>query len=157
MKPRDPQLALRFDAGEADNPWREGAELPYLGGRLVLSLVGAEAAAHRIGDTLALSLPPLATPRQIQDRAEAWLRDEALRILQQAVAQAAASAGRRAPAVALSFAARGDWIDARDPDCLRCNWRLVEQPLPAIEQAVARAIAGLPPEQAPLDLFGNPA
>jgi predicted metal-dependent hydrolase len=157
MKRRDPQLALRFDAGNADNPWREGAELPYLGGRLVLSLGGSGATAQRSGDTLALSLPPQATPRQIQDRAEAWLREEATRLLQQLIARKSALAGRRAPQLALSFAARGDWIDTRDPECLRCSWRLVEQPLAAIEQTIARAIASLPPEQPALDLFGNTA
>lgn len=157
MKRRDPQLALRLDPAESDNPWREGAELPYLGGRLAISLGGSGATAQRSGNTLALALPPQATPRQIQDRAEAWLREEALRVLEDLLARKSALAGRRAPRLALSFATRADWIDTRDPDCLRCNWRLVEQPLPAIEQAVARAVAALPPEQPALDLFGIPS
>lgn len=154
MKRRDPQLALRLDAGEADSPWREGAELPYLGGRLVLSLGGSDAEARRSADTLSLSLPPEATPRQIQDRAEAWLREQAGQILQQVIAQKSAQAGRRTPRLALSFAARGHWVEARSCDLLRCNWRLIEQSLPAIEQAIARGIAALPVEDPGCDLFG---
>lgn len=154
MKRRDPQLALRFDAVAADSPWREGAELPYLGGCLVLSLGGADAAARCSGDTLALSLPPQATPRQIQDRAESWLREQAGQILQQVIAQKSALAGRRAPRLALSFAARGHWVEAQGSDLLRCNWRLIEQSLPAIEQAIARGIAALPAEDPGCDLFG---
>jgi predicted metal-dependent hydrolase len=69
--------------------------------------------ALHAGDTLDLPLPPEATPRQIQDRAEAWLREQAKRILEQVIAQKSALAGRRAPRLALSFAARGHWVEAR--------------------------------------------
>lgn len=155
---RRPQLDLRLDAGAPDpaRRWHDGATLAYLGGRLRLALGTAQCDTLREGDTLALPLPPQATPRQIQDRAEAWLRDEATRLLQQIIAQKAALAGRRAPRLALSFAVRGHWVDAQGGDTLRCNWRLIEQPLPAIEQAVARGIAALPPPDRGFDLFGTP-
>ena len=105
-----------------------------------------------------MPLPPQASPRQIQDRAEAWLRDEARRRLQQIIEQkSGAAAVRRAPRLALSFAARGHWVEVQDGDTLRCNWRLIEQPLAVIEQAIARAIAALPPEDREADLFGTPA
>ena len=161
---RAPQLALRLDAGTPDpaQRWHEGASLAYLGGSLTLLLGGAGGEARRDADTLALPLPPQATPRQIQDRAEAWLRDEATRLLQEvinqklceAVSRGTALAGRRAPRLALSFAARGHWVEPRDGDTLRCNWRLIEQPLPAIELTIARAIAALPREDRRGDLFG---
>ena len=110
----------------------------------------------REGDTLDLPLPPQATPRQIQDRAEAWLREEAKRQLQMVIEQKAAQAGRRVPRLTLSFAARGHWAEVQDDNALRCNWRLIEQPMAVIEQAIARAVATLPPEDMGFDLFGAP-
>lgn len=160
---RNPQIALRLDAGQPDpaQVWHDGAALDYLGGKLRLALGTEQRDAVRSGDTLSLPLPPQASPRQIQDRAEAWLREEATRLLQQLIEQKfrerrGAAAGARAPRLALSFAARGHWVEAQAPDTLRCNWRLIQQPLPAIEQAIARGIAALPPRQAGFDLFGMP-
>jgi predicted metal-dependent hydrolase len=83
------------------------------------------------------------------------LRYEAKRLLSQVIEQKSALAGRRAPRLALSFAARGHWVEVQDDDSLRCNWRLIEQPMAVIEQAIARAIATLPPEDKGFDLFGN--
>ncbi|MDP1734030.1 MAG: DUF45 domain-containing protein [Sulfuritalea sp.] len=161
---RSPQLKLKLDSSAADpaTRWHDGAALAFLGGSLRLVLGTRHQEALREGDTLDLPLPPQATPRQIQDRAEAWLRDEAKRLLSQVIEQkflegrrAPALAGRRAPRLALSFAARGHWVEVHGSDSLRCNWRLIEQPMAVIEQAIARAIASLPPEQNGFDLFGN--
>jgi predicted metal-dependent hydrolase len=155
---RSPQLNLRLDGSgpEPVSRWHDGASLAYLGGRLHLLLGTRHKEAVLEGNTLDLPLPPQATARQIQDRAEAWLRGEAKRLLQQVIEQKSALAGRRAPRLALSFAARGHWVEAQDSDSLRCNWRLIEQPLPIIEQAIARAIASLPPQERGFDLFGTP-
>lgn len=153
---RSPQLTLRLDGSEPDpaGRWHDGATLAYLGGSLRLVLGTRHKEALREGDTLDLPLPPQATPRQIRDRAEAWLRAEARRVLQQVIEQKSALAERRAPRLALSFAARGDWVEVRDSDVLRCNWRLIEQAMAVIEQAIARAIAVLPREDRESDLFG---
>ncbi len=156
---RRPQLDLRLDASTPDpaSRWHDGASLAFLGGSLRLVLGTLHKDALQEGDTLDLPLPPRATPRQIQDRAEAWLRAEAKRRLQQVIQQKAAMAGRRAPRLALSFAARGHWVEAQNHETLRCNWRLIEQPMAVIEQAIARAIAALPPEESRFDLFGTAA
>ena len=166
---RSPQLKLRLDSRQPDpaGQWRDGAQLAFLGGnlRLVLDTTHQEAVCE--GAALALPLPPQATPRQIQDRAEAWLRDEAKRRLQQIIERQWALAGtcsgpgshspaRCPPRLALSFAARGHWVEVQDGDTLRCNWRLIEQPSAVIEQAIARAIAALPPQDRGCDLFGTP-
>jgi len=155
---RNPQLKLKLDAGAAvpASRWHDGAELAFLGGslRLVLDTTHKEAVCE--GAALALPLPPQATPRQIQDRAEAWLRAEAKHRLQQIIEQKSELATRRAPRLALSFAARGNWVEVQDSETLRCNWRLIEQPSAVIEQAIARAIAALPPEHQGFDLFGAP-
>ena len=155
---RSPQLKLKLDSNSPApaSRWHDGATLAYLGGSLRLVLGTQHKEALREGDTLDLPLPPQATPRQIQDRAEAWLRDEAKTRLQQIIEQRAAQAGRRAPRLTLSFAARGNWVEAQDGDALRCNWRLIEQPMAIIEQTIARAIASLPPEDRGFDLFGSP-
>ena len=167
---RGAQLALRLDSSEPDpaSRWHDGAALAFLGGSLRLVLDTRHREAQREGDTLDLPLPPQATPRQIQDRAEAWLREEAKRRLQEVIDQewvlagprsgipGRQSPGRRAPRMALSFAARGHWVEVQDSATLRCNWRLIEQPVAVIEQAIARAIAALPPEDSGFDLFGAP-
>ena len=164
---RSPQLKLKLDnngSGPASR-WHDGAALAFLGGSLRLVLDTRHQDAQREGDTLDLPLPPGASPRQIQDRAEAWLREEARRLLQQvierklceAVSLGTALAGRRAPRLALSFAARGHWVEVQDGNSLRCNWRLIEQPMAVIEQAIARAIAALPPQDGGFDLFGEPS
>lgn len=155
---RSPQLKLRLDGSEPETAsrWHDGAALAYLGGQLRLVLGTRHKEAQREGELLDLPLPPQATPRQIQDRAEAWLRAEAKRILQQVIEQKSALAGRRAPRLALSFAARGHWVEVQGSDALRCNWRLIEQPLPVIEQAIARGLASLPPPDNGFDLFGTP-
>ena len=157
---RNPQLNLKLDSSSPDpaTRWRDGASLAFMGGSLRLVLGTRHKDVLHQGDTLDLPLPPQASPRQIQDRAEAWLRDEARRRLQQIIEQkSGAAAVRRAPRLALSFAARGHWVEVQDGDTLRCNWRLIEQPLAVIEQAIARAIAALPPEDREADLFGTPA
>ena len=153
---RNPQIALRLEGSEPDpaGRWHDGAALAYLGGSLRLVLGTRHHEAQREGDTLALPLPPEATPRQIQDGAEAWLRQQAKQILQQVIAQKSALAGRHAPRLALSFAARGHWVEALGSDVLRCNWRLIEQSLPVIEQTIARGIASLPAPDQGCDLFG---
>jgi predicted metal-dependent hydrolase len=104
-----------------------------------------------------LPLPPQATPRQIRDRAEAWLRQEAKRHLQQVIEQTSGLAGRRPPRLTLSFAARSHWVEVQDDHTLRCNWRLIEQAPRVIEQAIARAVAALPPDDQGFDLFGASA
>ena len=155
---RSPQFKLRLD-GDSPDPasrWHDGAALAYLGVSLRLVLGTRHKEALREGDTLDLPLPPQATPRQIQDRAEAWLREEAKQVLVQVIQKKSALAGRRAPRLALSFAARGNWIEVQGSDALRCNWRLIEQPMAVIEQAIVRAIAALPPTDRGFDLFGGP-
>ena len=155
---RSPQLNLKLDSHAPDPGarWHDGASLAFLGGNLRLVLGTQHQEALLEGNTLDLPLPPQATPRQIQDRAEAWLRDEAKRRLQQVIEQKSALAGRRAPRLALSFAARGHWVEVQDIGTLRCNWRLIEQPVAIIEQAIGRAIAALPKDDGGFDLFGTP-
>ncbi len=159
MTARDPQLALRLDAAPPDPAlrWHDGAALAFLGRTLTLRLDSAAREAALEGEQLHLPLPPQATPRQIRDRAEAWLRDAAYSRLSEILVRKSTAAGRRPPGLALSFAARGHWAEPREDGSLRCNWRLIEQPLPVIEQVLGRAVTALPAEHAEDDLFAAPA
>lgn len=142
MKTRNPQVALRLEAPppDADAHWHDGAALTYLGGSVTLKLATDRKQPRLEGEVLHLPLPPEATPRQVRDSAEAWLRAEAKRILGAAVARQAAQQGCPPPPLHLSFSARSSWAQP-DQKGIRCHWRLVEQPALVIEQVIGRAMA----------------
>jgi predicted metal-dependent hydrolase len=146
MKPRSPQLSLRFDAAlpAAEAKWREGAAIPYLGGHLILRLDTDRRLAVLEGETLHLPLPPAASPRQIRDGAEAWLRQAAAQCIGASIERQARDVQRPVPYWALSFAARGSWSQSHADGSLRFNWHLIEQPPALIEETVGRALAALP-------------
>jgi hypothetical protein len=152
-----PQLKLRLDAAHqhASTPWQAGGAIMYLGGKLKLVLDTAAREPLRIDRELHLPLPPAATPRQIRDAAESWLRDEALRCFAAIVVQKSALAGRHAPAIALIFGKRGDWArrDGGEGDVLRCHWRLIEQPMSIVEQVLAQALTQVSASPTGDDLF----
>jgi len=161
MKPRNPQLPLRLETDTPDNDgcWHAGGTVLHLGAALRLVLDTASREPTRVMDELHLPLPPAATPRQIRDAAESWLRDEALCTFSAIVSQKSAPAGwntphgvGHAPAIALVFGKRSDWVRTEN-QTLRCHWRLIEQPLPVIEQVLGRALASLQPATVCDDLF----
>lgn len=155
MKRRPPQLSLLLDAAapDAGERWRDGASVDYLGGRLLLCLDTACREALLDTATLHLPLPPEATPRQIQDAAEAWLRRQAERVIGAELVMAARRAARPVPAHALSFAARAGWTQDDGKGGLRFHWRLIEQPEEVIGQVVRRALEALAPVVTESDLF----
>lgn len=155
MKPRNPQLSLRLDLGgdtASQEAWAEGAPLAFLGSHVTLTLDTAHKQPTLDGVVLHLPLPPEATPRQIQDAAEAWLRSEAKHLLSEAIHRHSARLRITPPKLALSFAARSHWVHVEE-DCLRCNWRLVEQPMAIIDQVVGSAVGSLPARAEEGDLF----
>jgi hypothetical protein len=153
MQPHTPQLNLRLDAAtqQADTPWQAGGTIVYLGDRLTLVLDTAAREPLRINGELHLPLPPAATPRQICDAAESWLRDEALRVF----SEKSALAGRHPVRIVLCFGKRGDWVrrDGGEGDLLRCHWRLIEQPLSIVEQVLAQALTQVSATSVSDDLF----
>jgi predicted metal-dependent hydrolase len=151
---RTPQLALRLEAAPAPAAaWCDGRPLAYLGGTLTLCLDRGVREASQQGDELHLPLPPEASPRQIQDAAESWLRAHAQRNLAAQLVMECRRAGRPAPALSLSFANRAPWTQIDDRGGLRCHWRLIEQTQEVIAQVIGRAVATLPPSVETLDLF----
>jgi predicted metal-dependent hydrolase len=153
-----PQLPLRLDAEAPDSAarWRDGASLLYLGDIVTLRLgTPCKEALLRQGE-LHLPLPPEATPRQVQDAAESWLRARALRVIAAQAVMEARRLGRPAPSLSLSFAGRGGWMQVEakgDAGHLRAHWRLVEQPPEVVAQVVAHAVARLPRVVETFDLF----
>ena len=159
MTPRSPQLSLRLDSMLPDPAvrWRDGAGLAFLGRRLILRLDTDRKAAVLEGDTLHLPLPPAATPRQIQDGAEAWLRREATRLIGASVERQTQRLGHSQSRWALSFSARGGWAAQHADGSLRFNWHLVEQSAGVIDQLVGRALAAQPRDSgsATADFWGK--
>jgi hypothetical protein len=157
MKKTNPQLSLRFDTALSGPPapWCDGTRLGYLGAVLVVRLSTGREAAERDGVNLHITLPPQATPRQLRDCAEAWLRDEARRLIDSAVNRHAARLGLALPRWSLSFAALGNWAQADAAGTLRFHWRLIEQPAAIVDQVVGRAIAALAPAASGADLFAE--
>jgi len=155
MKAKSPQLKLRLDAATPDAAarWCDGAPLAHLGGALTLRLDSHRKEAIVEGEELHLPLPPEASPRQVQDAAESWLRARALRVISLQVVMEARRLGRPAPPVSLSFASRASWVRPDDRGGLRFHWRLVEQAPEIIAQVVARALAELPLAVETPDLF----
>ena len=141
MKTRSPQLSLRLDAEMPDPAacWADGAPLSFLGGHLLLKLDTDRTIAVRENQILHLPLPPAATKRQIQDGAEAWLRQEAALIIGASLTRLAAPGA--VPRWKFSFAARGGWLQMHGDGTLRINWRVIEQPLAVIEKVLAGAVA----------------
>lgn len=134
---RSPQLPLRLEspAPESDQRWRAGGRIRYLGQELTLVLDTDRREPGRAGEELHLPLPPGATARQIRDAAEAWLREEALRLFQNS-----ALAGRHSLRVVLAYGQPREWV-RREGKLLRCHWRLIEQPWPVIAATLERAAA----------------
>ncbi|HQR04973.1 MAG: DUF45 domain-containing protein [Proteobacteria bacterium] len=155
MKKRVPQLALHLDSLSTTalpRPWQDGASLPHLGGCLRLKLDTDRKTARLEGDELHLPLPPEAGERQIRDAAEAWQRGEARRILTAAIRRQAGQLCCTPPALRLSFAASGHWVQSEDHG-LRCHWRLIEQSPAIIEQLIGQAVARYRPAGTTGDLF----
>ena len=157
-----PQLALRLGKlPDGAVQWQDGVGVAYLGGEICLHLSSEDFLARLNGDILHLPLPPAASARQIQDSAEAWLRQQCLVKVEEVFAQLQnrqlVLATRRQLNFQLSFAARAPWIIAEDANTLRCNWRLIEHAPQTIAQHAEKALRqlhALQHEGATLDMFG---
>jgi predicted metal-dependent hydrolase len=115
-------------------------EFAYLGQRLTLRLDTPCDAATLVADVLHLPLPPGAVARQIQDAVEAWLRQEARRVIVYVLERTAHCFGCPVPEWSFSFSALADWAQQHDDGSLRFNWHLIEQSPAFIEQIVAAAL-----------------
>ncbi len=159
--------ARRLEAARVD--WRDGTQLPYLGGLLCLRLApearGAvlDAAAPHGGPlarerapaaradtpspaapagTLRLGLPPGAEPAQIRDLVQGWLQRQARRVFEERCALLAPPLGVQVRRLSLS-SAQTRWGSASADGSIRLNWRLIHLSLPTIDYVVAHELAHL--------------
>ncbi|MDD0838996.1 SprT family zinc-dependent metalloprotease [Curvibacter sp. HBC61] len=135
--------------------WADGAELPYLGEplRLTLSpgqspggqlqtLTPTEALAVGVSRRLLLGLPPQAAESQVRDAVQAWLMREAKALFTQRLDHFAPQLGVQWKKLALSNAGTR-WGSARIDGSIRLNWRLIHFSLPVIDYVVVHELAHL--------------
>ncbi|GGD57941.1 hypothetical protein GCM10010985_09850 [Caballeronia grimmiae] len=124
--------------------WQDGAEFPFLGKTIRVSLNPSASTPSFDADTnvLALALPAFADAQQIKDRVQGWLQSEAKRIFGERLAVYAEKLGAEYRAYALSSAATR-WGSCSSDGKIRLNWRLIHFPLWIIDYVVAHELAHL--------------
>ncbi|WP_109483644.1 SprT family zinc-dependent metalloprotease [Paraburkholderia sp. C35] len=124
--------------------WKDGAEVPYLGQNVRISLAAANGllAFDPSSNVLALPLPAQADPQQIKDRVQGWLQSEAKRIFGERLDVYAEKLGVSYRAYGLSSAATR-WGSCSSDGKIRLNWRLIHFPLSIIDYVVAHELAHL--------------
>lgn len=125
--------------------WVDGAQLPYLGGDIVLRL--HQAARHRASfnphtGELHVWLTPLTTEQQLKERVKVWMQHEARRLFAERLDLYAARLGVQYDAFALSSAGTR-WGSCTVLRKIRLNWRLIHFALPLIDYVVAHELAHL--------------
>jgi predicted metal-dependent hydrolase len=124
--------------------WKDGAEVPYLGQpvRVTLGSPQGTLAFDANNGALQLPLPLQADPQQIKDRVQGWLQGEAKRLFGERLAIYAEKLGVSYRAYALSSAATR-WGSCSSDGKIRLNWRLIHFPLSIIDYVVAHELAHL--------------
>ncbi|CAH2801238.1 MAG: Zinc metalloprotease [uncultured Paraburkholderia sp.] len=124
--------------------WKDGAEVPYLGQPVRVTLGSPQGTLAFSAENCALQVPlPLqADPQQIKDRVQGWLQSEAKRLFGERLAVYAEKLGVNYRAYALSSAATR-WGSCSSDGKIRLNWRLIHFPLSIIDYVVAHELAHL--------------
>ncbi|HEX7936466.1 MAG TPA: SprT family zinc-dependent metalloprotease [Paraburkholderia sp.] len=124
--------------------WKDGAEVPYLGQpvRVTLGAPQGTLAFSENDSALQVPLPLQADPQQIKDRVQGWLQGEAKRLFGERLAIYAEKLGVNYRAYALSSAATR-WGSCSSDGKIRLNWRLIHFPLSIIDYVVAHELAHL--------------
>ncbi|KVE37446.1 M48 family metallopeptidase [Burkholderia sp. TSV86] len=124
--------------------WKEGAQIPYLGKPVTITLASAQGALRfdATAATLGLGLPTHASGQQIKDRVQGWLQGEAKRIFGERLAVYAQKLGVTYAAYALSSAATR-WGSCSSDGKIRLNWRLIHFPMSIVDYVVAHELSHL--------------
>jgi predicted metal-dependent hydrolase len=124
----------------------EGGRLPFLGRQITLrlrpDLRAAELSRTEDGDELRLALAADAHESRVRDSVQSWLKEQALRILDERLKEISTRNGVRYASWALS-SARSQWGSCAADGRIRLNWRLVHFALPVIDYVVAHELAHL--------------
>ena len=125
--------------------WIDGAELPFMGGEIVLRLQPATR-SHCLFDPvlreLAIGVVPDLSEWQLQERVRIWLQAEAKRVFTERLAVYAERLGVSYSSMALSSAGTR-WGSCTVDGSIRLNWRLIHFSLPLIDYVVAHELAHL--------------
>ncbi len=127
--------------------WQDGGTLPYLGAPITLRIAerstrGSSASFDAVTRTLSLSLPPVASRRQIKDRVESWLQAEARDLFRARLALYEARLGVAHRMLRLS-SAKTRWGSCSADGRILLNWRLIHFPLSSVDYVVAHELAHL--------------
>ena len=125
--------------------WRDGGQLPYLGGSLTLRLIATASAGvehDAAAATLTISLPADATEQQLKDRVQAWLQQQAKALYAARLPLYAAKLDVSYRAFTLSSATT-QWGSCTADGRIRLNWRLIHFSLPLIDYVIAHELAHL--------------
>ncbi|KQP14419.1 M48 family metallopeptidase [Pseudorhodoferax sp. Leaf267] len=126
--------------------WKDGAELPYLGGTLRLALEpaqrGGAAVLQAEAGLLQLALPHSASPDQIRDAVQAWLMRQARSLFIERLQHYAPQVGVQWTRLRLSSAGTR-WGSASADGSIRLNWRLIHFRLPVIDYVVVHELSHL--------------
>ncbi|MEY4752239.1 MAG: hypothetical protein RIQ60_4453 [Pseudomonadota bacterium] len=131
-------------------PWGDGAELPYLGAPVRLSLdarvsgvvLAAPAAEPGLPRLLRVGLAATAEPAQIRDAVQSWLQRQARALFDERCRLYAPRLGVTVKRLSLSSATTR-WGSASSSGAIRLNWRLIHHALPTIDYVVAHELAHL--------------
>ncbi len=123
--------------------WKDGAEFPFLGKTIRVSVVGASTLSlDEPSNVLSLPLPAFADAQQIKDRVQGWLQSEAKRIFGERLVVYAEKLGVEFRSYALSAAA-ARWGSCSSDGKIRSNWRLIHFPMSIIDYVVAYELVHL--------------
>ncbi len=118
--------------------WREGAELPWLGGSLILNLLAAAGrpAVRREGGCLLCAADPPSVPAVVKR----WYQGQARVLLAQRLAAQCVRLGREPPPLRLSDA-RTRWGSLSPRGVVSLNWRLVKASPEEIDYVICHELA----------------
>ncbi|QJR13677.1 M48 family metallopeptidase [Usitatibacter palustris] len=122
--------------------WSEGAELPYLGGSLVLRLSTAGRAKVELGAGELHVAVPSREPDVVKRAVVAWYKKAALAHLAQRAFALARLGGITPPRVRLS-SAMARWGSCDSHGEVRLTWRLVKAPPELVDYVVCHELAHL--------------
>ncbi|MBV8469066.1 MAG: M48 family metallopeptidase [Burkholderiaceae bacterium] len=136
------ERAERLQASRIE--WRDGAELPYLGGHLRMRLDASRSGAVLDAATgvLHVGLSPLAEPAQLRDVVQAWLQRQARAHFEPRCREFAVRLGVQMKQLRLS-SAQTRWGSASADGTIRLNWRLVHYAPAIIDYVVVHELAHL--------------
>lgn len=126
--------------------WKDGAELPFMGGTIRLALdpsqrLGAAVLQPDVG-LLQLALPHSASPDQIRDAVQAWLMRQAKSLFTERLQHYAPQVGVQWTRLRLSSAGTR-WGSASADGSIRLNWRLIHFRLAVIDYVVVHELSHL--------------